>query len=138
MYASAVLQKSTISIRIDIFLILFNFLIFIFFIYFYQLEANYFTLLQCFLSYTDMNQPWIYMYSPSRSPPPLPSRPDPFGSSQTRRQGYTIEQIFLKQKILLISFFIVKISSNVCLHKRELTNVNFSKMGDTCILPLCK
>ena len=35
MYASAVLQKSTISIRIDIFLILFNFLIFIFFIYFY-------------------------------------------------------------------------------------------------------
>ena len=31
-----------------------------------QLEANYFTVLQWFLSYVDMNQPWIYMYSPSR------------------------------------------------------------------------
>ena len=40
-----------------------------FFLYlFYQLEANYFTILQWFLSYIDMNQPWIYMYSPSRSP----------------------------------------------------------------------
>ena len=38
-----------------------------FFIYFYQLEANYFIILQWFLSYIDMNQPWIYMYSPSRS-----------------------------------------------------------------------
>ena len=35
-----------------------------------QLEANYFTIFQWFLSYIDMNQPWIYMYSPSRSPPP--------------------------------------------------------------------
>ena len=33
-------------------------------IYFYYLEANYFTILQRFLSYIDMNQPWIYMYSP--------------------------------------------------------------------------
>ena len=38
-----------------------------FFIYFYQLENNYFTILQWFLPYTDMNQPWIYMCSPSRS-----------------------------------------------------------------------
>ena len=45
-------------------------ILFFFFIYFYQLEANYFTILQCFLSYIDLNQPWIYMYSPSRSPPP--------------------------------------------------------------------
>ena len=29
-----------------------------------QLEANYFTILQWFLSYIDKNQPWIYMYSP--------------------------------------------------------------------------
>ena len=42
-----------------------------FFIYFYQLEANYFTILQWFLPYIDMNQPWIYMCSPSR----------PFGGS---------------------------------------------------------
>ena len=32
-------------------------------IYFYQLEANYFTILQWVLSYIDMNQPWSYMYS---------------------------------------------------------------------------
>ena len=36
-----------------------------FFIYFYQLEANYFTILW-FLPYIDMNQLWIYMCSPSR------------------------------------------------------------------------
>ena len=39
--------------------------IYFFFIYFYQLEANYFTVLQWFLSYIDMNQPRIYMCSPS-------------------------------------------------------------------------
>ena len=32
----------------------------------------------------------------------------------------------------------MKISSNVGLPKRELTNVNFSKVGYNCILPLCK
>ena len=37
---------------------------FFFFIYSYQLEANYFTVLQWVLSYIDMNQPWVYMYSP--------------------------------------------------------------------------
>ena len=56
--------------------------LFFFSIYFYYLEANYFTVLQWFLSYIDMNQPWIYMYSPSRSPLPPPSPPDPSGSSQ--------------------------------------------------------
>ena len=38
-------------------------------IYFYQLEANYFTILKWLLSYFDMNQPWSYMYSPSIPPP---------------------------------------------------------------------
>ena len=33
----------------------------------------------------DMNQPWIYMYSPSRFPLPPPSPPDPSGSSQCTR-----------------------------------------------------
>ena len=33
----------------------------------------------------DMNQPWIYMYSPSRSPLPPPSLPNPSGSSQCTR-----------------------------------------------------
>ena len=32
-----------------------------------------------------MNQPWIYMYSPSWSPLPPPSPPDPSGSSQCTR-----------------------------------------------------
>ena len=31
------------------------------------------------LSYIDMNQPWIYMYSPSQSHFPPPSPPDPLG-----------------------------------------------------------
>ena len=57
----------------------FNFLSFkknFFFIYLYQLEANYFTILQWFLPYIDMNQPWIYM-APHPDPPsclpPIPS-----------------------------------------------------------------
>ena len=37
------------------------------------------------MSYIDMNQPWIYMYSPSRSPLPPPSPPNPSGSSQYTR-----------------------------------------------------
>ena len=53
------------------------FLFIFFFIYFYQLEANYFTVLQWVLSYIDMTQPWSYMYFPSRSPLPPPSLPDP-------------------------------------------------------------
>ena len=32
-----------------------------------------------------MNQPWIYMHSPSQSPLPPPSLPDPSGSSQCTR-----------------------------------------------------
>ena len=37
------------------------------------------------LSYTEMNQPWVYMCSPSRSPLPPPSPPDPSRSSQCTR-----------------------------------------------------
>ena len=43
------------------------------------MEANYFTILEWVLSYIDMNQPWIYMYSPSRSPSHLPLHPIPLG-----------------------------------------------------------
>ena len=35
-----------------------------------------------------MNQPWIYMYSPARSPHPPPSPPDPSGSSQCTRSEH--------------------------------------------------
>ena len=55
---------------------------------FYQLEANYFTILQWFLSYIDMNQRWIYMYSPSQSPLPPPSPPNPSGSFQCTRSEH--------------------------------------------------
>ena len=58
---------------------------FFFPIYFYLLEANYFIILQWVLSYIDMNQPWIYMCSPSRSPLPPPSPSHPSGSSQCTR-----------------------------------------------------
>ena len=55
-----------------------------FFFVFYQLEANYFTILQWVLSYIDMNQPQIYMYFPSRSPLP-PQHSYPFICQQTSR-----------------------------------------------------
>ena len=60
-------------------------LFFFFFIYFYQLAANYFTTLQWVLSYIDMNQPWSYMSSPSRSSLLPPSPPNSSGSSQCTR-----------------------------------------------------
>ena len=46
------------------------------------MEANYFTILWWFLPYIHMNQPWVYMCSPSwpSLPPPSPSHPS--GSSQ--------------------------------------------------------
>ena len=59
------------------FLFISFFFFFLFSIYFYQLEANYFTILQWLLSYIDMNQPWIYMCSPSWSPSHLPLDPIP-------------------------------------------------------------
>ena len=46
-------------------------------IYLFSLEANYFTILWWFLTYIHMNQPWVYMCSPSwpSLPPPSPSHP---------------------------------------------------------------
>ena len=39
-------------------------------------------ILQWFLPYIDMNQPWVYMCSPSWTPLPPPSQSHPSGSSQ--------------------------------------------------------
>ena len=50
-----------------------------FFFFFNWLEANYFTTFPWVLSYIDMNQPWSYMYSPSRSPLHLPLHLIPLG-----------------------------------------------------------
>ena len=41
---------------------------------FIYLEANYFTILWCFLPYMNMNQPWVYMCIPH---PESPSHPPP-------------------------------------------------------------
>ena len=38
--------------------------------------------------YNEMDQPWVYMCSPSRSPLPPPSPPDPSGSSQCTRSEH--------------------------------------------------
>ena len=56
----------------------------IFFFPFIFISWRLITLQYCsgFLPYIDMNQPWIYMCSPSRSPLPPTSPPDPSGSSQ--------------------------------------------------------
>ena len=45
----------------------------------FQLEANYFIVLQWFLPYIDMNQPWVYMCPPSCTPLPHPSPSHPSG-----------------------------------------------------------
>ena len=48
----------------------------------------FFFYLQWILSYIEMKQPWVYMCSPSRSPLPPPSPPDPSRSSQCTRSEY--------------------------------------------------
>ena len=49
------------------------------------MEVNYFTILWWLLPYIDMNQPWVYMCSPSWTPlpPPSPSHPIPLGHPST-------------------------------------------------------
>ena len=48
----------------------------------FKLEANCFTILWWFLPYIHMNQPWVYMCSPSWTPLPPPSPSHPSGSSK--------------------------------------------------------
>ena len=61
----------SLKVSVQIFLLSFEFFVyFVFFfnsffpIYLYELEANYFTTLQWFLPYINMNRPWIYVCSP--------------------------------------------------------------------------
>ena len=72
------------SIALNIFLFLSIYFYFIF------ISWRLITLQYCsvFLPHIDMNQPWIYMYSPSRSCLPPPSPPDPSGSSQGTRSEH--------------------------------------------------
>ena len=55
---------------------------FLFFFSFIFISWMLITLLLWVLSYIDMNQPWSYMYSPSRSPIPTSSPPDSSWSCQ--------------------------------------------------------
>ena len=57
------------------------------------MEANYFTILCWFLPYIDMNQPWVYMCAPSRTPIPPPSPSHPSGSSQCTSPEHSISCI---------------------------------------------
>ena len=54
-------------------------------ILFYLFFILFYFYLWWILSYIEMKQPWVYMCSPSRSPLPPPSPPDPSGSSQCTR-----------------------------------------------------
>ena len=56
-----------------------------------------------FLSYIDMNQPWIYMYSPSQSPLPPPSPPNSSGSSQCTRPEHLSHGAKIFQDSKLVS-----------------------------------
>ena len=57
------------------------------------MEANYFTIVWWFLPYIHMNQPWMYMCSPSwpSHPPPSPSHPS--ASSQCTSPEHPISCI---------------------------------------------
>ena len=57
------------------------------------MEANYFTILWWFLPYIDMNQPWVYMCSPSWTPLLPPSTSHPSGSSQCTRPEHPVSCI---------------------------------------------
>ena len=52
----------------SIFFCMLKILFYFIFIYFFQVEANYFKTFRWVLSYTDMNHPWSYIYSPSDPP----------------------------------------------------------------------
>ena len=63
-----------------------------------------------------MNQPWIYMYSPSRSPLPPASPPNPSGSSQCTRPEHLSHASNLQPitfKWLVKSLFWFKIKSDL-------------------------
>ena len=55
---------------------------------FILLEANYFTILWCFLPYINMNQPWVYMGTPHPEPPShFPTYPIPLGCPRAPALG---------------------------------------------------
>ena len=69
------------------------------------MEANCFTILWWFLPYIDMNQPWVYMCSPSWTPLPPPSPSHPSGSTQCTSPEHP-ERRILKLKGKKIFYFL--------------------------------
>ena len=66
----------------QLFFLFLNFYLFLFFHLFLLVGGDLLYNIVVVLSYIDMNQPWIYMCSPSRSPLPPASPSHPSGSSQ--------------------------------------------------------
>ena len=64
-----------------------------------------------FMIHESMNQPWIYMYSPSRSPLPPPSLPSPSESAQVTRPELIFRLVYM---FLKIDSFSVLITKRVC------------------------
>ena len=64
------------------------------------MEANYFTILWWFLPYIDMNQPWMYMCSPSCTCLPHPSPSYSLGLSQCISPEHPVSCIELGPVIL--------------------------------------
>ena len=62
------------------------------------------------MSYTDMNQLWIYMYSPSRSPFPPPSPPDPSGSSEVTRPQHLSQNSYILNSSQSVSLSVTSVS----------------------------
>ena len=68
-----------------------------------------------------MNQPWIYMCSPSRSPLSPPSPPDPSGSSQCTRSEHlsyasnlgwwSVSPLIIPYPVILCNIFWVRVHS---------------------------
>ena len=54
-------------------------------LFFFVTSFLFFFYLWWILSYIEMKQPWVYICSPSQSPLPPPSPPDPSRSSQCTR-----------------------------------------------------
>ena len=65
----------------------------LFFLHFFKLEADYFTTLRWFLLYIHMNQPWVYMCSPSWPSLPHPPPSHPSGSYQCTSPEYPASHI---------------------------------------------
>ena len=96
------------------------FLFILMLLFFFKLEANYFTILWWFLPYFHMKQPWVYMCFPFWTPLPPPSPSHPSGSSQCTVPEHHVSciepdwQSFSHMIIYIFQCYSLK-SSHLCL-----------------------